>query len=332
MIRADAPGKIVLWGEYAVLGGAPALVQAVDRRAVCSLSPDGNGWQCSARGFPGAAATIAAERLLADPAPPPGAVWRLLWQVARTFEAADLPSGIRAEFDTLGFHQQGIKLGLGSSAALTTAIYAALSRLLDRPADLSGALAAHGQLQGGGAASSIRSGSGIDVAAAWYGGLLRYQRTAGPDAPLAAPWKLPASLHLVHVWSGVPASTPDRLACLERHLRGSGSTELDALSTQSQELFTCAQPLAALPDYVAALQALDTAAGLDIYTPPHRALTQLAKEAGVVYKPCGAGGGDIGVAFTDDAAAAARFARQAADMGFPPLPLETARHGIRVTP
>ena len=29
MIRATAPGKVVLWGEYAVLSGAPALVMAV---------------------------------------------------------------------------------------------------------------------------------------------------------------------------------------------------------------------------------------------------------------------------------------------------------------
>ncbi len=32
-VIADAPGKLVLLGEYAVLEGAPGLVVAVDRRA-----------------------------------------------------------------------------------------------------------------------------------------------------------------------------------------------------------------------------------------------------------------------------------------------------------
>ena len=31
---ATAPGKLILTGEYAVLDGAPAVVVAVDRRAV----------------------------------------------------------------------------------------------------------------------------------------------------------------------------------------------------------------------------------------------------------------------------------------------------------
>ena len=33
----SAPGKIVLWGEYAVLAGAPAAVMAIDRYASCAL-------------------------------------------------------------------------------------------------------------------------------------------------------------------------------------------------------------------------------------------------------------------------------------------------------
>ena len=36
-IRASAPGKIVLSGEYAVLDGAPAICAAVDRRAAVTI-------------------------------------------------------------------------------------------------------------------------------------------------------------------------------------------------------------------------------------------------------------------------------------------------------
>jgi len=48
----------------------------------------------------------------------------------------------------------------------------------------------------------------------------------------------------------------------------------------------------------------------------------------VLYKPCGAGGGDIGMAFADDPSALAHFRQQAAANGFTPLDLETATHGV----
>ena len=39
IIETDAPGKLVLIGEYAVLEGAPAIAVAVDFRAMVSLQP-----------------------------------------------------------------------------------------------------------------------------------------------------------------------------------------------------------------------------------------------------------------------------------------------------
>ena len=39
LIKASAPGKLLVLGEYAVLRGAPAIVMAVDCRARVSLRP-----------------------------------------------------------------------------------------------------------------------------------------------------------------------------------------------------------------------------------------------------------------------------------------------------
>ena len=50
-IRIAAPGKIVLWGEYAVLAEAPAAVLALDRYAEVSLSPNELFSTFTAEGF-----------------------------------------------------------------------------------------------------------------------------------------------------------------------------------------------------------------------------------------------------------------------------------------
>ena len=74
--------------------------------------------------------------------------------------------------------------------------------------------------------------------------------------------------------------------------------------------------------------ALDQAAILNIFTQEHARLGKLAAASGVLYKPCGAGGGDIGIAFADDPEGLANFRQQAAADGFLPLDLEMATHGV----
>ena len=62
---ATAPGKLIVTGEYAVLDGAPAIVVAVDRRAIARR----NAPPCGSSPFLIAVAEeIAARRGAADPA------------------------------------------------------------------------------------------------------------------------------------------------------------------------------------------------------------------------------------------------------------------------
>ncbi len=232
-------------------------------------------------------------------------------------------SGAGVCLDTRSFHQDGRKLGIGSSAALGVAVYAAFARLFGAPPSFAEALDVHRRFQGG-------AGSGVDVAAAWHGGTLRFERSAAGDVD-AAPCPLPDGLEPCFVFAGESASTTRHLERFRQWRDGGGRDELDALSAASAALFEAADPMAALSRYVAALDDLDRAAELGIFSAAHDRLRRLASDAGVVYKPCGAGGGDIGAAFTPDSAAAERFRRAAADDGFLPLPLETASHGIEVT-
>jgi phosphomevalonate kinase len=324
MITGSAPGKVVLWGEYAVLTGAPALVMAVNRFARASVEVGGRNWHCRAVGHNSPPATLDPTRLYCAERPPGDAVWAMLWYALRPLAQLPLPEGAAVTLDTSDLHSNGIKLGLGSSAALCVATYGACCRLLGHAPSEEAVSAIHRQFQGG-------VGSGIDVAAAWHGGTLRFRRAPAGTPVEATAWPLPPSLHVAFVFSGRPASTPDHLARFRDWLdRGEGAALTD-LAAASEELFTAAEFLPALTDYVRCLAAVDRAAGLGIFSDAHRHLQRLALEAGVVYPPCGAGGGDIGAAFTADPDAAERFRRSAAGNGYSPLPLETASHGIQVT-
>lgn len=313
MVEYIAPGKAVIWGEYAVLAGAPALVMAVDRYARAAVSLAGDAWHIRSTGFESEITLDAGALLKLDPGAAEGAA-----AVIRSALAAlgdpPLPAGARITTDTTAFHEAGSKLGIGSSAAICTAACAALADVLSRPFDPSIPRAAHRLLQG-------KAGSGLDVAAACEGGLLRFQ--SGHTSPAA--W--PSALHYRFFWVGHAAKTTDHLAAFATWRTAGSNRALDDLCRASEALFASTD-LAALRDYVGRLKALDAAANLGIYDAAHTRLDELASRVQVVYKPCGAGGGDIGIAVSDDAASLDSLLTLASRQSFLPLNLEIAPHGV----
>jgi phosphomevalonate kinase len=340
-LECRAPGKVVLWGEYAVLAAAPALVVAVDRVARCQLRvlrpsvkpiAERSPWEFTSRGFSAEPAGLSRSALLGAEAPAAASSARIAWHVLRCLQqyspdvAQRLPSHADVLLDTNGFFQHGIKLGVGSSAALTVALYGAFCALIGIAPDFGQAVAVHRSIQSS-------HGSGVDIAAAWHGGLIRFERAAG-DAE-ALPSITPAAaldgIMIQYFWAGHAASTT---AHLERfsHWRAQGDTSaLSALVDASRALFSESNTLQMLEHYVTRLRALDISAQLGIYDATHSKMHALAQSCGVIYKPCGAGGGDIGAAFSDDPERLERFTLRANDINVMPLPLETASHGIRIS-
>ena len=76
-----------------------------------------------------------------------------------------------------------------------------------------------------------------------------------------------------------------------------------------------------LGKYTRALQRFDEVHGLGIFAAGHASLAERAAGDGLVYKPCGAGGGDIGVALATSRASLASFEKTAARSGFTRLEL-----------
>ena len=259
-VVATAPGKVVLSGEYAVLDGAPAICMAVNRRAMATVgdSPDG---RCRV-------ATPGRE-----------------FNNGEKFHIVEAVCGSRPELtielDTRAFAEDGNKLGIGSSAALTVSLVAALGG--DMYVD---ALAAHRRLQGG-------SGSGVDIATSVHGGLIEYRMR---DASVThVDW--PDGLAIRFIWTGVSSSTKARL---ERLAARSGGPSRSALILEAEKMADAwhsrdtTRILAAYVPYIGALRQFSIDHDLGIFDAGHEELTDAASRAGLVYKPAGAGGGDIG--------------------------------------
>lgn len=327
-MKVVASGKVFLFGEYAVLEGAPALVMAVDRyahaRAVASDCEASELWRWTVQAF--RSDTELSPLLPARTGEGEG---------APAFDFASLPRSVVV--DTHRLSDGAVKLGLGSSAAAcvtlaATCVWRAGHSLASDEARrriFRVARAVHDRLQG-------ERGSGADVAAAVEGGLLRYEIAAGGRF---SHLRLPVPLRLLFVPTGVAASTRLFLAKV-RELRGAQPDayhrRLRVLGELATELCTelesrpAADVCLLVHSYVAHLDALGHDAGVPIVSEPHRRIVALARQSGCAAKPSGAGGGDLAVVFCPDGASALAARAALAAAGFPTLELEPDGAGVRL--
>jgi phosphomevalonate kinase len=295
-VVASAPGKLVILGEYAVLEGGPCLVAAVNRRATVTL-------QETQQGIGQLTAWMPLEhhhRFTPDGPSELELVDQLRDALGLTERLFDGTLDTRPFFDPVS----GEKLGVGSSAALSCAFWAALTRLAGSEEKL--ALAEldslRVKLQGG-------AGSGVDLAASFAGGCQRFQRPEGEDEPTlqALPW--PVEVAFTAVFSGYGAVTADFLAQYRRWSGQAGKIAKSLLERLAGTAEAGCQAAAegqgsafvrALDRYGALMGELGEAMGKPIVTPTHQRLAEVARSLGGAYKPSGAGGGDVGIAgFTD---------------------------------
>lgn len=327
-VTASAPGKIVLSGEYAVLHGAPAIGMAVNRRARVQAVPAGSGAHvltapgyCEGRWrFRTTAAGI--EWLDMPPKPDAFALLELLWQAARPASGHwSLSLDSRAFVDSA----DGRKLGVGASAAIAVALAGVLARIAGHGDDGPGmASEAHRTFQSG-------HGSGVDIATSLHGGVIGFRR--GDNAvPESLAW--PSGLNCSVFWSGRSTSTVQKLRILEGARMSASSGRLQELAEQVLAAWRQAEIselLGALAAYAKGLRVFDVDHDLGIFDAGHLELSEAAEDLGLVYKPCGAGGGDIGAVFSGEVAAVAQFATMAGDRGFRLLDVALDPDGVRIS-
>lgn len=307
MIRvgASAPGKALLCGEYAVLDGAPAVVAAVGRRAIARWSDGPEAMS------PEVAATLERARAL----------------------LGDVPGSLT--IDATELRRDDVKLGLGSSAAGAAASAAAVfashgEDLRDesvRSRVFECALAGHEAV--------APSGSGVDVVASTFGGFRRFGRD--PEIRSRA-LSIPDGLHVRLVWTGHAARTSDLVAKVRRlegtHPKLFGATmgTLARLAEEFADAFergSTSDVVELAGKYGAAMGNLGNAASAPIVEERLAHAARLAKVHGGAAKPCGAGGGDVAIAFFADAQAANAFELACGTEGLHPIDVSFGEAGVQ---
>ena len=327
---ASAPGKLVLLGEYAVLDGAPALVQACAPRCHARIGESPTG-RCRL-----VSTMQATEVREFGNGPPTGSalVDAVLADAALAGAGAAPPwPAWEASIDSSGFFRGAAKLGLGSSAAAIVAFAGVWRAAAAKPGlpDLQALIRCHRRFQGG-------SGSGIDVAAALAGGTVRFALTGDGEARSDSV-RLPEGVGFACVFAGGSASTPG-LVGKYRQWTASGSVRTAALRQRMLDVANggCVAAherdgvalVAAIDDYGRCLAELGHEIGADLVTEPHARIGNLAGKFGLAYKVSGAGGGDVGIACGLDVAALQAFSAQAAAEGWQVIPLSSGERGLRI--
>lgn len=298
-----SPGKLFLSGEYAVLHGAPAVITAVNRRAVADLEFNDH-----------TSSVVEAVRR----------------------EAAKVLTSVEGELPQIrayspNFRIRGKKVGIGSSAAVCAAACGTLYEWAGLPIEenqsqiVDTAIAAHRASQNG-------KGSGGDVAVSVLGGTIVFS-IHGQREQVSNP-----QMELVALWSGRSASTTFLVDRVNRY----AAKDESAHSACMKNLFEVAGELADgyrlgevkriiehTKNYGAAMDRLGRGAEISIVTSEHKLIANLAKKYGGGAKPSGAGGGDAAIAVFDDPDAARSFKIECFRFGFPHLDLEFQTRGLR---
>lgn len=289
--RGTANGKVILFGEHAVVHGVPALAVGIDRGAAAEASVLGSGpstltvreWNVTVKDDDGEATPLA--RALHD-----------LLELTRSEQRAQgsAPVGFVHVDATATLPPGG---GLGCSAAIGVAVARAIDPSASADTVAARAMAWERVFHG--------NPSGIDAAVSARGGCVQFQR--GAAVPIERV-RVPSPLHLCVGHSGHASSTKTMVDGVAKLLERKPETTrktFDAIHTvvKNARLAIEAGDTRAIGQLLDLNQML--LAGLFLSTPEIEQLCASARTAGALgAKLTGAGGGGCVVALVDDAARA----------------------------
>lgn len=233
--KASAPGSMMLFGEHAVLHHYPALVMALNRRISVTLIPRNDSIISISSSLSNFKCTLES---LAQASHPALSFVLATLQYYQNYQYQNYRVAFLQGFDLIIDSEFSEKIGFGSSAAVVVATVAVMEQWLEKNSteiiteftDLKAALhqTAHRiikQVQG--------TGSGADVAASIYGGVLYYRQNRqsqcrqdlNPITPIDI-IKFEQSIPLTVIYSGSKTPTPEVIKAVQAQYQ------------QTPELFT----------------------------------------------------------------------------------------------
>ncbi|MDP4084886.1 MAG: phosphomevalonate kinase [Bacillota bacterium] len=250
----------------------------------------------------------------------------------------------------------GRKYGLGSSAAVVVAVISSILTV-NSIARFQPTLEQVFKLSAIAHLLTQKNGSGVDIAASTFGGWLAYSsfqpewvlnelnRNGSISELIMKSWPNlnitslypPASLNLCVGWTGEPARTGPMINKVEKirnhklysnFLQESKKAVINLI--RSFETKDCKDAVASLTINRNALKMLMKTANLSIETPLLKKLSDLAETFGSG-KSSGAGGGDCGIAFTENEDYAMELKLVWEKAGIIPLKLEVSKKGVSFT-
>jgi len=318
-IQVSIPGKVVISGEYAVLDGALAIVSTLKQKVNITIQKSDKNHNIYTTSvlqgvFP---FTMDDDANVLWLEANPG-VFGLVLQHAFKILKPKLKENLWIAVDSSEFFRTtkdgtAIKLGIGSSAAVSVGITQALSQYQDIRSSpenlLTQANSIHQGLQG-------IQGSGIDVTCCFADqGVIECTK----DSVKNHTWSIlnwPNGLHLKALTTSEYGSTYRLVANYQRasnlypkEFRSALDQFLDITQSlsnawKSEDVDLIIDLLSA---YDAQIKKLDKIGDIGIYTQVHADIQNIASTHNVFYKPSGAGGGDIGLAFSSSLDALSDF-------------------------
>lgn len=356
------PGKLMVAGEFAVLEkGYPLLVMAVDRY-VHTIIEDDTNYYFTSENFEMYDLTwhFNGERVIFDNYSPrlkfvtSALTTVLTYLKEKGVETTPFSLSVRSELDD---EATGAKYGLGSSAAVVTSVVAAvLEKFLQYPPARSLifklAAIAHVRTQG--------SGSGADIAASTFGGVIYYKsfqanwllyqlRKSKQILPvLQKKWRylqikefqFPENTHLCIGWTGKPASTKSLVSEIAKLKKTNRSAYGNFLQNSRRAVNLIVQGINQGDEAVFfkgitnnrhTLARLGAVSNVPIETEKLALLSDLAEQLNGVGKLSGAGGGDCGIAFLQKEADGASLYERWEEHGIQPLAITVDDSGTVVT-
>lgn len=337
--RGLACGKVMLFGEYSVLEGAPALLVGTAQKAEAQFYPFEHPTAMMKRSeatalFDQASHLHATPRYLIDGVQLGYSLISLdsngddFLTTGENFElirealiCLNAPAGLyQIDTSRFGVYQgeEWVKMGIGSSGAATASLIDLFGRSSTKKGDgghhletkegrFKFACEVHTRGQGG-------LGSGADVATSVYGGLIKYQRSSGYWARV-----IPIRQSLPNtwgIWRGGSTSTVRALRSLASWRSANESSyqslmkrlsepTLIALDALESPQVCKAQWIEAVTLGAQVMREFSAETGIHAWTERHEQWSSLIKPLGGVLKPTGAGGDDLSL-FTADSAESAK--------------------------